>query len=87
MTYRLFFKRSVKKDLKRLGQEVARRILQEIRRKLLPEPRIGKPLKGRDGILWSYRAGDYRVIYTFSDKDLILLVIRIGHRREVFRQS
>jgi len=85
MAYRLFFKKSVKKDLKRLGQEIARRILKEIRTKLLPYPRIGKPLKGKDGVLWSFRAGDYRVIYTFSDKDLIVLVIRIGHRREIYR--
>ncbi|MCX6564273.1 MAG: type II toxin-antitoxin system RelE/ParE family toxin [Candidatus Aminicenantes bacterium] len=85
MAYRLFFKKSVKKDLKRLGQEIARRILKEVREKLLPDPRVGKPLKGKDGVLWSYRAGDYRVIYTFSDKDLIVLVIRIGHRREIYR--
>jgi len=81
MAYRLFFKKSVKKDLKRLGQEIARCILKEIREKLLPNPRIGKPLKGKDGVLWSFRAGDYRVIYTFSDKDLIVLVIRVGLRR------
>ena len=85
MAYRLFFKKSVKKDLKRLGQEIARRILKEIRAKLLPDPRIGKPLKGKDGVLWSFRAGDYWVIYTFSDKDLIVLVIRIGHRRDIYR--
>ncbi|MDP2996241.1 MAG: type II toxin-antitoxin system RelE/ParE family toxin [Bryobacterales bacterium] len=85
MAYRLFFKKSVKKDLKRLGQEIARRILKEVREKLLPDPRAGKPLKGKDGVLWSFRAGDYRVIYTFSDKDLIVLVIRIGHRREIYR--
>jgi len=85
MAYRLFFKASVTKDLKRIGQEAARRILKDIREKLLPDPRIGKPLKGKDGILWSFRAGDYRVLYTFSDKDLIVLVVRIGHRREIYR--
>ena len=85
MAYRLFFKKSVKRDLKRLGQEISRRILKEIREKLLLNPRIGKPLKGKDGVLWSFRAGDYRVIYTFSDKDLIVLVIRVGHRREIYR--
>ena len=85
MAYRLFFKKSVKKDLKRLGREISHRILKEFREKLLPDPRIGKPLKGKDGVLWSFREGDYRVIYTFSDKDLIVLVIRIGHRREIYR--
>jgi mRNA interferase RelE/StbE len=85
MTYRLFFKKSVKKDLRRLGEENARRILKDIREKLLPDPRMGKPIKGRDGVLWSFRVGDHRVIYTFSDKDLIILVVRIGHRSDVYR--
>ena len=85
MAYRLFFKKSVTKDLKRLGRESTRRILQAIREKLLPNPRAGKPLKGKDGVLWSFRVGEYRVIYTFSDRDLIVLVIRVGHRREIYR--
>ncbi len=85
MTYRLFFKKSVKKDLKRLGQDVSRRILKEIREKLLADPRGGKPLKGKDGLLWSFRSGDYRVIYTFSDRELIVLVIRIRPRGKVYR--
>ena len=85
MAYHLFFKKSVKKDLKRLGREAAHRILQDIRKKLLPDPRAGKQLKGKEGVLWSFRSGDYRVIYTFSDRELIVLVIRIGHRREIYR--
>ncbi len=85
MAYRLFFKKSVQKDLKKLGRETAHRILREIRKKLLPDPRGGKPLKGKDGVLWSFRIGEYRVIYTFSDRDLIVLVIRVGHRREIYR--
>ena len=85
MAYRLFFKKSVKKDLKKVGQDAARRILKEIREKLLPDPRGGKPLKGKDGLLWSFRSGDYRVIYTFSDRELIVLVIRIGPRGKVYR--
>jgi mRNA interferase RelE/StbE len=85
MAYRLFFKKSVKKDLKRIGQDAARRILEDIRAKLLPDPRSGKPLKGKDGLLWSFRSGDYRVIYSFSDQELIVLVIRIGPRGKVYR--
>jgi len=72
-------------DLRRIGRENTRRILQAIREKLLPDPRGGKPLKGKDGVLWSFRVGEYRVIYTFSDCDLIVLVIRVGHRREIYR--
>jgi mRNA interferase RelE/StbE len=85
MAYRLFFKKSVKKDLKRIGQDAARRILEDIRANLLPDPRGGRPLKGKDGLLWRFRSGDYRVIYTFSDRELIVLVIRIGPRGKVYR--
>jgi mRNA interferase RelE/StbE len=85
MAYRLFFKKSVRKDLKRIGQDAARRILEDIRSKLLPDPRGGKPLKGKDGLLWSFRSGDYRVIYSFSAQELIVLVIRIGPRGKVYR--
>jgi len=85
VAYRLFFKKSVKKDLGRLGRETAHRILQVIREKLLTDPRSGKPLRGKYGVLWSFRVGEYGVIYTFSDRDLIILVIRVGHRREIYR--
>ncbi len=83
--YSLKFKKSVQGDMKRIGKEAARKILQAIRKNLLRDPRTGKQLKGKDGILWSYRVGDYRIIYTFDDKELYILVIRIGHRKEVYR--
>lgn len=81
----LKFKRSVQGDMKRVGKEAARKILQAIRKDLLPDPRTGKQLKGKEGILWSYRVGDYRVIYTFNDKELYVLLIRIGQRKDVYR--
>lgn len=83
--YSLKFKESVQGDMKRIGKEAARKILQAIRKNLLPDPRTGKQLKGKDGVLWSYRVGDYRIIYTFDDKELYILVVRAGHRKEVYR--
>lgn len=83
--YGLRFKKSVIKDLKRIGEENAARIMKEIRQKLVPDPRCGKPLKGQDGILWSFRCGDFRVLYNFSDRELFILIIRIGHRRDIYK--
>jgi len=83
--YSLKFKKSVQGDMKRIGKEAAKKILQAIRKNLLPDPRTGKQLKGKDGILWSYRVGDYRIVYTFNDKELYILVVRVGHRKEVYR--
>jgi mRNA interferase RelE/StbE len=52
----------------------------------LSDPRqLGKPLKGELASLWRYRVGDYRLIYELRDEVLVVLVVRIGHRREVYR--
>ncbi len=48
-----------------------------------PRPPDVKKLKGRDA--WRIRAGDYRVIYEIHDQRLEILVITIGHRREIYR--
>jgi len=85
--YTLNFKKSVKKDLKKIGEKESIRILTAIREKLLPDPTIGKPLKGHDGEIWSFRIGNYRVLYNFDNMKLEILVIRIGHRREVYKDA
>ena len=43
-----------------------------------------KALKGAEG-LFRIRSGDYRIIYTVQDRILLVLVVRIGHRREIYR--
>ena len=49
-------------------------------------PRIkGKALSGNMSNLWRYRVGDYRIIAEINDKDLVILVVQIGHRRDVYR--
>ena len=49
------------------------------------DPLIGKPLQAEFKGCYSYRIGDYRVIYTFSRSEKYLDIIRIDHRREVYR--
>ncbi|MCP5053135.1 MAG: type II toxin-antitoxin system RelE/ParE family toxin [bacterium] len=85
--YKLHFKKSIKKDLKKIGEEKSIRILKAVKEKLLPDPRTGKLLTGYEGELWSFRVGDYRVLYNFDESQLIILVIRIGHRREVYKDK
>ena len=48
-----------------------------------PRPRGTKKLRGGD--LWRLRVGDYRILYTIQDKRLIVVVVRVGHRREAYR--
>lgn len=52
----------------------------------MEDPRqLGKPLQGRLSELWCYRVGDYRLVCELRDEALVVLVVRIGHRREVYR--
>lgn len=47
--------------------------------------RHGKPLSGKLAELWRYRVGDYRVIASIEDDRLVVLIVAIGHRREIYR--
>ena len=77
------------RELGKLDQQVSRRILNFLRNRVarLENPRrIGSALQGpRFGELWKYRVGDYRIIARIEDTRMVVLVLRIGHRREVYR--
>lgn len=82
--YELRFKKSVQKDFRRIGEVASRRVLESIRSRLLLDPSgEGKPLRGRHGTIWSFRVGDLRVLYTFNDRELWVLVVRVGSRDPV----
>ena len=89
MAWRIEFDPAAAKELNQLGATQALRIVKFLSTRLakLEDPRsIGEALKGRLGQLWKYRIGDYRIIADIRDKVLIILVVRVGHRREVYRQ-
>ncbi len=77
------------KQLAKLDKTEARRITAFMRQRLavLGDPRTtGKALSGPQlGMYWRYRIGDYRVICDIQNNRLCVLVIEIGHRREVYR--
>ena len=83
-SYKLLFKQSAEKELRRISQPHLSRILSKIE-KLSSEPRpFGiQMLKGEDRFL-RLRAGDYRIIYEVDDAGKTLVIIKIGHRREVY---
>jgi mRNA interferase RelE/StbE len=71
-----------------LDKPVARRIIDFLDDRVAKQenPRtLGKALTGPLGTLWRYRIGDYRVICDIQHRAVTILVIRIGHRREVYR--
>ena len=77
------------RELGKLDAQPARRILKFLRERVatLDNPRsIGKALRGsRLGEFWKYRVGPYRLICKIEDDRLIVLVLRVGHRKEIYR--
>ena len=81
MAFDITYKKSVGKDLARLGKTEARRILDKIDKELPSRADSYPALKGQFSGLRKLRVGDYRVIFAILGAQV--LVLRIGHRREV----
>jgi mRNA interferase RelE/StbE len=82
------FQRSAARQLRELDRPIQRRIVNYFHSRVLAadDPRkLGKALTGDKGGLWRYRIGDYRAICKLEDERLIVLVLEVGHRREVYR--
>ena len=90
MRFRVEFDPGAVRELEKLDPQIARRILKFLQERVLglDDPRmIGAALSGsRLGELWKYRIGDYRVIASIEDNVLTILVLSIGHRRQVYRR-
>lgn len=84
MTYSVSILRSAQKLLGSLSPASQDRIVAAIRRLASnPRPPGVKKLAGREA--WRIRVADYRVIYEIVDADLTILVVDVGHRREIYR--
>jgi mRNA interferase RelE/StbE len=83
--YEIFFSPSAAKDLRDLPKQIQQRIDEKfVSLAQDPRPFGSIKLKGADD-LYRFRVGDYRVIYEIADEKLIVLVIKIAHRKEVYR--
>ncbi len=85
-SYELIFRKSVAKDLRVFPKRDVKRIVQRIR-SLADEPRPPgcEKLSGRER--YRIRQGDYRIIYEIEDSRLTVLIVKVGHRRDVYRSS
>ena len=84
MTYTILFARSVQKDFHRLPRSIFLRVqtaLASIQKD--PFPSGHKKLEGHG--LYRLRVGDYRIVYEVTTKIRIIVIIRIGHRRDIYR--
>lgn len=82
--YAVEFTRSAQKELNKLPSQIGLRIAKAVD-KLSLEPRKGnvRPMVGSKS--WRLRVGDYRIIYDICDNKLIVLIIRIRHRQNVYK--
>ena len=89
MAWRIELDPATEKDFKRIGPEAAKRIIKFLREHLavVDDPRsAGEALHGPElGRFWKYRVGDYRIIASILDQTITIRVVRIGHRREIYR--
>ncbi|AFY60372.1 type II toxin-antitoxin system RelE/ParE family toxin [Synechococcus sp. PCC 6312] len=84
--YRIEFLKTAKKELAKLPKEIQQRIANRIEALIVdPYPVHTKKLKNGNGLL-RIRVGDYRIIYRVEAEKLIILVIKIGHRRDIYTQ-
>ena len=82
--YSILFRRSVLKDLAVLPKKDVQRIMEAIRALAVdPRPQQSQKLSGREQ--YRLRQGAYRILYAIQDDVLIVTVVKVGHRREVYR--
>ncbi len=89
MAWKIELSAQVDRELGKLDPQQSKRILKFLYERVarLDNPRsIGQALQGSKlGEFWKYRVGDYRLICKIEDNRLLILVLRVGHRREIYR--
>ena len=90
MAWQIEIDEAAKKELGKLDPQVARRVIQFLSTRLqrVKDPRsMGQALKGSTlGNFWKYRLGDIRIIASIEDDRLVILVLRVGNSKEIYRR-
>jgi mRNA interferase RelE/StbE len=88
LVWQIEFDSEAESDLRKIDREIQRRILRYLRERIATEKdprRFGAPLRRELSGLWKYRLGDYRIICRIEDKKVVVYVIRIGHRKNIYK--
>lgn len=87
MSWKITYKKSVQKDLKKISKDIQYIIRRAIEEKLMHDPlKFGLPLRRSLKGLMKLRVGDYRIIYSIEKEIVTVHVIKIGHRKEVYEK-
>ena len=88
MAWQIKFIPKVEKQLKKIPIQEVQKIFNFLKKEVAKNPReSGKPLKGQLREFWRYRVGSYRILAKIKDNQLIVLIIKIGHKKDVYRQK
>lgn len=88
MNWKIEISNKAEKTLKKLDTKTQRRILDYLKSKISPtdNPKnFGKPLVGNFTGLWRYRVGDYRIICEIKSDKVKILVLKIDHRKNIYK--
>ncbi len=88
MAWTIEYLESVQKDMRKIDRQTQQRIKKYLKERIIvhDDPRqLGKPLSGELSGFWRYRVGDYRLICELQDEVMTVLVVQVGHRREIYR--
>ncbi|MBA3775568.1 MAG: type II toxin-antitoxin system RelE/ParE family toxin [Betaproteobacteria bacterium] len=89
MVWRVLYRPEALKELRKLDRAIAHRIVRFVDERLVKgeDPRVlGQALRGSEqGRYWKYRIGDYRVIAEIRDLEVLILIVRMGNRKDVYR--
>lgn len=87
MAWSIEFDEGVEKQLAKLSTANQRRVIDYLEARIATaDPRaLGQALQGRFAGLWRYRVGDYRIVARLEHDRLVVLVVDVGHRSDVYR--
>lgn len=83
--YSIKYTKEAKKKIEKLDKSI-RLVIKKAIESLSSNPYKGKPLSHELAGLYSLRTSDYRIIYRIKEKQLIIIVVTVGHRREIYKK-
>ena len=86
MRYRVEFAPPAQRQIRKLSREIQKRVFQRIA-ELGADPRpVGVKKLADEENLYRVRLGDYRIVYQIRDRELVVLIVKVGHRREIYNR-
>jgi mRNA interferase RelE/StbE len=86
LAYNVIWHEGTLKDLKKLNRTSVKKIVAKVKNYLIQDPvKLGTPLKGNLKGLYRYRIGEYRVIYVIDQAEKKIIILKINHRRKIYK--